>query len=118
MIGTNLRPTRQAASTRRERQMHSEIALGAGRYVINHGYYGDRAAVFIEKAPKAGEVGADASESGLRLDQISYDGAVITFENLASIEALEAELAEAKKSYITRRLHPDEGADHQKGERT
>lgn len=81
----------------------NEIALGAGNYIINHGTYGDCAAVFIEPAPQPGTVGTDASDSGLPNNQVAEGATVIAFYNLASIDALLAELAQARNQIGARR---------------
>jgi hypothetical protein len=79
------------------------INLGADRYVINHGYIGERAALFIEPAPEPGEVGADASKSGISKSKCVDGGTAITFENLACAWAFESELTETIKRIGTRR---------------
>ncbi|MEI9995152.1 MAG: hypothetical protein WDM91_11195 [Rhizomicrobium sp.] len=71
------------------------INLGTGRFIINHGYYGEQAALFIEQAPAPGKPGADASGSGLPPNRVVDGGTIITFENIACAEALAAELQSA-----------------------
>lgn len=68
------------------------IELGDGKWIINHGTYGGRKAVFIEPAPAPGEVGADASKSGLRKTEVAEGGTVITLRNNQALGVLVDEL--------------------------
>lgn len=73
------------------------IKLGAGEYVINHGHYKGLPCVFIEKSPKAGEVGEDATDSGLRPDKLSDDATIIQFATVTSAMVLNDEVIESLK---------------------
>jgi hypothetical protein len=79
------------------------IELGAGRFVINHGYFGNKAALFIEPASMPGEIGEGASKSGLRKTECVPGGTVITFENLACADVLRDETEAAYKRIGTKR---------------
>lgn len=79
------------------------IELGSGDYIINHGYYGDKAALFIEPAPQRGPIGGDASMSGLGKRTCADGGTVIAMENLASAAVLAEELDKAARRIGTRR---------------
>lgn len=75
------------------------ITLGFGNYVINHGHFETRPALFLEHVDKPGEVGADASGSCLARDKVADGAAVITFGNLAGAIALRDELDAAIKLF-------------------
>lgn len=79
------------------------INLGKGDYVISHGYLGEEAALFIEPAPVPGEIGADASKSGISKTQCVDGATVITFSNIGSADVLAEELAKAVRRIGTRR---------------
>lgn len=89
------------------------LEFGEGKFVVNHGYYGERAALFIEPAPLPGTSNADATASGLPRNLIADGGTVITFENIASVEALGRELQQAMMRIGSRRgsgHHDDDGS--------
>lgn len=79
------------------------IELGAGRVAINHGYYGEEAALFIEPVGEAGEIGTDASKSGLAKTVCIEGGTVIILRNLSSAAVLAEELDKAARRIGTRR---------------
>lgn len=79
------------------------IQLGDGKFVINHGYLGEEAALFIEPAPKRGKVGASAAKSGISKTECVDGGTVIVLGNLASAAVLAQELDKAARRIGTRR---------------
>lgn len=78
------------------------IRLGDGDWIVNHGYYGENAALFIEPAPKRGTVGVDASESGINKATVATGGCVIAISNLAAAEVLSGQLLDVIKRIGTR----------------
>lgn len=79
------------------------IQLGEGDWIINHGYLGEDAALFIEPSPARGTVGADARDSGLNKTSVAPGGIVIAISNLAAADVLSDELQKTIKRIGTRR---------------
>jgi hypothetical protein len=73
----------------------NHIKLGIGAFVVNHGTFEGKPAIFIEPVEVAGTVGATATDSGLDQHGVAPGGTVITFENPKCAEVVREEIRAA-----------------------